>query len=155
MNDTRREGGCRCGAIRYELVGEPLFTHACHCTDCQKRGGPFGLSMLVEEGQVRLLQGAPVSVEVVADSGRSKSSHFCRSCGTAVWGRSAARPGLLVLRPNTLDDTSWFVPQAHIWTRSKQPWVSLPAGVPAFETVYDARELWPEASLARLRKPSR
>lgn len=150
MSEIRRQGGCQCGAIRYELAGEPLFTHACHCTDCQKRAGPFGLSMMVEEAQVRLLRGKPASHEVLADSGRPKSSHFCGRCSTVVWGRSAARPGVLVLRPNTLDDTHWFMPQAHIWTRSKQPWVPLPEGVPAFETVYDARALWPTESLARL-----
>lgn len=154
MTELRRQGGCQCGAIRYELVGEPLFTHVCHCTDCQRRGGAFGLSMLVEEKQFRLLQGDPEAVEIVADSGNVKTSRFCRRCGTTIYGRSAARTGIVVLRPNTFDDTAWFAPQAHIWTRSKQPWVALPEGVPAFETTYDAREVWPAESLARLRARS-
>ena len=28
-----------------------------------------------------------------------------------------------VVRAGTLDDTSWIVPTAHIWTASAQPWV--------------------------------
>ena len=29
------KGGCSCGQVRYQLTQDPLFTHACHCTDCQ------------------------------------------------------------------------------------------------------------------------
>jgi hypothetical protein len=36
-----------------------------------------------------------------------------------------------------------------IYTRSKLPWVTLPADVPAFEVYYDSKKLWPAESLAR------
>jgi hypothetical protein len=39
----------------------------------------------------------------------------------------------------------------HIYTRSKLPWIRLPGGVPAFEAYYDAKTLWPAASLERRR----
>jgi hypothetical protein len=42
-------------------------------------------------------------------------------------------------------------PDVHIYTRSKLPWVTLPAEVPAFEAYYDAKTLWPAASLERRR----
>ena len=32
-------GGCQCGAIRYEIVGFPLFLYTCNCTDCQRQSG--------------------------------------------------------------------------------------------------------------------
>jgi hypothetical protein len=38
------------------------------------------------------------------------------------------------VRAGTLDDTSWLKPTAHIWTRSKQPWITLPEGDRCFET---------------------
>ena len=28
-------GGCRCGAVRYRIEAEPLFTRHCWCRDCQ------------------------------------------------------------------------------------------------------------------------
>jgi hypothetical protein len=37
----------------------------------------------------------------------------------------------------SLDDTSWLRPTAHLWTRSKQPWITLPDGDRQFETQPD------------------
>ena len=32
MSDVR-QGGCQCGAVRYQVTGEPFATGVCHCTD--------------------------------------------------------------------------------------------------------------------------
>jgi len=40
-------------------------------------------------------------------------------------------------------------PDVHIFTMSKQPWVVLPAGTPAYHEYYKAAEIWPADSLAR------
>jgi hypothetical protein len=31
-----------------------------------------------------------------------------------------------IVKPGTLDDTSWLHPVGHIWTNSAQPWVTIP-----------------------------
>jgi hypothetical protein len=51
----------------------------------------------------------------------------------------------------TLDDPSAIQPDVHLYTRSRVPWVALPASVPAFDAYYDAKSLWPAASLERRR----
>ena len=33
------EGGCLCGAVRYESNSEPAVTAICHCKHCQKQAG--------------------------------------------------------------------------------------------------------------------
>ena len=30
---------CACGAIRFEIAGEPLFQNDCQCRDCQRKSG--------------------------------------------------------------------------------------------------------------------
>lgn len=150
---TTREGGCACGAARYELKGEPLFVHACHCTDCQRlSASAFGISMIVEKDRFELVKGRTARVELVADSGRTKQIYFCPACGGQLWNEVPHRPGLLTLKAGTLDAVDWFRPQAHIWTRSKQPWLRLDGGAPSFETTYDQAELWPADSLERARR---
>ncbi len=54
------------------------------------------------------------------------------------------------LRATTLDDRAALSPDAHIFTRSKLPWVRLPDDVPAFEVFYDLPAQWPPESLVRL-----
>ena len=152
MSPIKRQGGCPCGSLRYELTGEPLFVHACHCTYCQARtGSAFGLTMTLAEDQFRVITGQPASSETIADSGNILTSYFCRNCGGSLWSITPLRPGMVGLRPGTLDDTSWVEPGAHIWIKSKQPWVQLPNDVPAFQKVYDALEVWPKESLERMK----
>ena len=42
-------------------------------------------------------------------------------------------------------------PGAHIYTRSKLPWVRLPESVPSFNEYYDSKTLWPAASRERVK----
>ncbi|KAJ7024398.1 Mss4-like protein [Mycena alexandri] len=34
-----RKGGCACGSVTYAVVGKPLFSIYCHCTQCQRADG--------------------------------------------------------------------------------------------------------------------
>ena len=58
-------------------------------------------------------------------------------------------PALRFVRIGTLDDPTALRPDVHIFTRSKQPWVGLPAHTPAFEVYYDTKTLWPAEALER------
>ena len=61
-----------------------------------------------------------------------------------------ARLGRFV-RVSTLDEPHAIAPDAHIFTRSKVPWVVLPEGVRAYDIYYDMAREWPAESLARRR----
>jgi hypothetical protein len=55
------------------------------------------------------------------------------------------------VRVGTLDDPTALRPDVHIYVRSKLPWIVLPDGVSTFDAYYDAKKLWPAASLERRR----
>ena len=144
------EGGCHCGAIRYTLRAAPMFVHCCHCKDCQKQtGGAFAINALVEAANLPLLKGTPERIAMPTESGRPHDVYRCPKCLTAVWSDYGRRGVLRFVRVGTLDDPSALKPDVHIFTRSKQPWVGLPADVPAFEIYYDMKALWPKESLER------
>jgi hypothetical protein len=141
-------GSCFCGAVPYRLETEPMFVHCCHCRDCQRQtGSAFAINALIETERIALLAGAPEPVAMRTDSGRPHDIYRCPVCQTALWSDYGRRPTLRFVRVGTLDDP--LPPDAHIYTRSKLPWVGLPPDVPAFEEYYDAQKLWPAESLAR------
>ncbi|HET9322318.1 MAG TPA: GFA family protein [Gaiellaceae bacterium] len=149
MSDPR-EGGCACGAVRYRLTSEPLFTHCCHCLNCQRQtGSAFVINLLIEADRVELLAGDPQPVDVPRDDGSTQRIFRCPTCQVAVYSQYG-RPEVLFVRGGTLDDPSSIAPDVHIYTRSKLSWIRLPDAVPAFEVYYDSRALWPAASLERL-----
>jgi hypothetical protein len=144
------EGGCSCGAVRYRLASRPMFTHCCHCLDCQRQtGSAFVLNALIETDRIEVLSGAPEPVSMPTDSGRPHDIYRCPICRIAVWSDYGRRPALRFVRVGTLDDPTALPPDVHIFTRSKQPWVGLPEGVPAVEVFYDLQALWSAESLAR------
>jgi hypothetical protein len=107
------------------------------------------LNALIETAHVEITGRAPARFEQPTDSGRPHGIYRCATCGTAVWSEYGGLAVLRFVRVGTLDDPHALAPDVHIYTRSKQPWLQLPAGVPSFEGYYDARKLWPPASLAR------
>ena len=138
------------GAVLYRLESRPMFVHCCHCLDCQRQtGSAFVLNAIIEADRVTRLAGAPVAVTMPTDSGRPHDVYRCAGCQTAVWSDYGRRRVMLFVRVGTLDDPKALAPDVHIFTRSKQNWVGLPADVPAFDVYYDMQELWPAESLAR------
>ena len=145
-----REGGCSCGAIRYRLGSDPLFTHCCHCLNCQRQtGSAFVINLLIESERVELLSGEPQTVEVPRDDGSAQTIFRCPTCQVAVFSHYGW-PEVRFVRGGTLDDPSTVAPDVHIYTRSKLSWVTLPESVPAFEEFYDTKSVWPASSLERV-----
>jgi len=146
------EGGCGCGAVRYRLGSVPMFVHCCHCRDCQRQtGSAFVLNALIEADRMDVLSGQTTASEMPTDSGLPHNIYRCSACGTAVWSEYGGSSSLRFVRVGTLDDPAAAQPDVHIFIRSKQPWVTLPENVPAFDAFYDRRAIWPAASLERRR----
>ena len=144
------EGGCSCGAVRYRLTSAPLFVHCCHCLNCQRQtGSAFVINLLIEADRVELLAGEPQPVDAPRADGSMQRIYRCPTCEVAVYSEYT-RPEFLYVRAGTLDEPREIVPDVHIFTKSKVEWVVLPESMPAFETFYDMKELWPPASLERV-----
>jgi hypothetical protein len=145
------EGGCDCRAVRYQLLSAPLFVHCCHCRWCQREtGSAFALNAMIEAERVSLLCGAPEIVATPSNSGKGQLISRCPACRIALWSNYAgAGNALHFVRVGTLDDPDRCPPHIHIFTSTKQPWVILPANVPAVPEYYDRRQHWPAESLER------
>lgn len=129
-------GQCLCGAIAYEIDGEPAMTGVCHCRNCQRQAGSaFSTLAGIPKPAFRFTRGEP---KLYADSdtasGNTVERWFCGNCGSPIYSALPATPDMLYLKTGTLDDTSGFTPQFHVWCDSKQNWVTLEEGVPTMAT---------------------
>jgi len=147
------EGGCDCRAVRYRMTAPPLFVHCCHCRWCQRESGSaFALNALVETSAVELLEGETMAVDTPSESGRGQVLHRCPKCYVTLWSHySGGGPAIAFIRVGTLDDPDQISPDIHIYTASKQPWVTLSHEVPAVKSYYKVSEYWPAESLERAR----
>ena len=144
------EGGCDCGEIRYRMETAPLFVHCCHCRWCQRESGSaFALNALIESERVVHLGAEPELVDTPSLSGRGQKIARCPRCRVAVWSHYGGGPFVRFVRVGTLDEPDHLPPDIHIFVSSKQPWVVLPAGIPAVPEYYDLKAYWPPESLVR------
>jgi hypothetical protein len=145
------DGGCTCGAVRYRLVSAPVFVHCCHCSWCQREtGSAFVINALIESDRVQLLQGAPEPVATPSASGKGQKILRCPRCRVALWSHYPGGGDIIsFVRVGTLDQPDRCPPDVHIYTSTKQPWVVLPPGTPAFAEYYDRQDYWSADSLRR------
>jgi hypothetical protein len=147
------EGGCSCGAVRYRLASPPMFVNCCHCLDCQRQtGSAFVINALIETDRVIVTGAAPVAYHVATPSGRGQDIYRCPTCEIAVWSVYGGRTVFRFVRVGTLNDPTALAPDAHIFVKSKQPWVVLPASQPQFDVYYEMETQWPADSLVRRNK---
>ena len=129
------EGGCYCGALRYQAEGDPLFKAQCHCRECQYiSGGSVNVTIAMPEAGFRYTKGSPKRFER-SDLENPVVREFCGTCGTHTVSRPKGMPAAL-LKVGTLDDPSLFGgPQMAIYLCDKQSFHHVPEGVATFERV--------------------
>ena len=127
-------GGCACGAIRYEISGEPVVMNHCQCCDCQRRSGAGHGSYFTFSDKRRVkLEGEAMQCDVVADSGNVKTHAFCPACGSPVYLTFAAMPDLFTFHAASLDDPGRFEPQMVTYGVRGYAWDHLDSALPKFD----------------------
>ncbi len=145
------EGGCTCGTVRYSLTRAPLIVHCCHCTWCQREtGSAFAVNIMIETSAVVLVKGKARRETLPSASGKGQILVRCPDCGVTLWSHYAgAGEAIAFVRSGTLDTAMEIVPDIHIFTSTKRPWVILPDDLPAVPEYYRAADHWPAESIAR------
>lgn len=148
-----KTGSCLCGQVTYELNGEPLVIHACHCVECQKiSSSAYGVNLWIE-GKDLKVTGELSKYTTTGGSGKPHDNHFCSNCGSAIFSvYHAASPKFRFLRSGTLDDTSSVKPDVHIFLKDKQAGITIDDNTPQFEGYYHFKEVWSEASQKRFKE---
>jgi hypothetical protein len=126
------KGGCLCGAVRYEATAAPAMVGDCYCVDCRKSSGTAHCTHAVVPDAAFALSGDIKSYDRPADSGNIVSRGFCPNCGSAIFSRNAAMPGMLFIRVSSLDDPDAVEPQMAVYASRAPRWARMDKGKPIF-----------------------
>jgi hypothetical protein len=137
MSDSNvsRDGGCRCGRVRFRVSALPILTMACHCRGCQRMtGSAFSLSAAIPSEGFTVTEGEPV----IGGLHGSTRHYFCPYCMSWLFTRPEGFDWFVNVRATMLDDVEWSTPFIETYTNEKLPWVSTAAvhsyaGIPSIE----------------------
>jgi len=134
--DTKRTGGCMCGAVRYESTGEPFAVNHCHCRSCRKHNGApvvtlagFKADQVAFSGDERKIYASSPGV------GRA----FCGKCGTPLtWeGDGGDLGAIFEMHISSFDDPEVLVPTAHAFYPERIPWFDIADNLPRYKGFAD------------------
>jgi hypothetical protein len=124
-------GGCHCGAIRFEVSGEPLTHAICHCSDCRRHAGaPMVSWTMYPAGSMRITRGTP-KVYASSEHGRR---HFCADCGTGLfYFNDSMLPDIVDVQSATYDDPDAVPARIHVQVAERLRWMAGAHELPMFE----------------------
>src|SRR5258707_3926937 len=104
------EGGCYCGAVRYEAEGEPMLQAQCHCRECQFiTGGSPNMFVVMPLDGFKYTKGAPKQF-ARKDLDKPGTREFCAGFGTHIGARPQKPAG--VVKGGTLEYPAPITPQS-------------------------------------------
>ena len=127
------KGGCLCGAVTYEVQGDPMFVGHCACANCQKAtGGGHSSIAAFPEPQVAI-HGETTAYQGKGDSGQPTTYQFCPKCGSRLFTRAAMMPGVVMITLGTMEADADLQPSMMIYGKRRRAWDHVPAGLQVFE----------------------
>jgi hypothetical protein len=120
MSETTLRGGCLCGAVKFEVTGEPKrFVH-CHCSRCRKATGTgHATNLFLQPGVLRWLDGEERIRAFKVPEAKRFTNVFCEACGSRL-PRQAA--DAVIVPAGSLDDEIPMKPEGRIFYGSRASW---------------------------------
>jgi hypothetical protein len=123
------EGQCHCGAVHYELSGDPGHNSLCHCSDCRRHAGAPMVGWAGYPSEALTVEG---ETKVYASSEHGRR-HFCPECGTGLfYYNEVALPGIVDVQTATFDDPGANPPQLHVQFAERLGWMDEVDRLPKF-----------------------
>ena len=133
---TTKEGGCECGAVRYEVVGPMRKVVYCHCGQCRRTSGHYVAATACDMDDLGLQSDAGLAWYRSSDIAERG---FCKVCGASLFWRPDHGKYMAIMA-GTLDVPTGLTSREHIHTADAADYYSIDDGLPQFGGFHDA--LW-------------
>ena len=125
-------GSCLCGAVHYEINGEPTRFYHCHCRRCCKASGTgHATNLMVVPESLTWTRGEELLQRYKLPEAERFSTCFCTRCGSPM-PRQVPELHLLVIPAGSLDSMPWIQPEARIFWGSRAEWSCDASDLPVF-----------------------
>lgn len=112
------KGSCHCGAIQFQVSGEPNWLGACYCVDCRKVSGAPYLAFAGFD-DIAFTQGTPKEYS----SSEKVVRTFCNNCGASISFAYKKHPEKMFLCVGLFYEPEKLAPQKHIFNEQKLSWI--------------------------------
>lgn len=130
-NAGKHTGGCLCGAVRFEIVGALAPIQLCYCSQCRKaQGGAFASNIPVAAEAFSLVRGVDLLAHFQSSPGKERA--FCAHCGSPVYSRRTASPGVLRVRAGLIDAPLNTALAHHAYTDDCADWWDIEGDLPRY-----------------------
>jgi hypothetical protein len=117
---------CRCAAVQFKSQRPPILQVFCHCKNCQESTGSPFVRIAFFEAKHSEVAGSLVGRAFKAESGNGTTRESCANCGSLMFDRSDGFPALIGVMAARISEPFVFEPACHVWTKSRQPYVTIP-----------------------------
>ena len=122
MTDVKLQGGCLCGAVHYEVSGQPARFYHCHCSRCRKASGTgHATNLFLTGANLVFTRGEALLKRFKVPEAERFARQFCTECGSAV-ARYVPELNGVVVPAGSLDSEPPIKPQARIYWDSRADW---------------------------------
>ena len=125
---TITEGGCLCGAVRYQVQGPLRDVVNCHCSMCQRLHGNFG-----PHSKTRKVNLTITKIDGLAwyESSRFARRGFCRDCGSGLFWEPFELDATGIIA-GSLDGPNELKTMGHIFVGEKLDFYDISDDLPQF-----------------------
>ncbi len=102
QSSVKVQGGCHCGAVRFEAVIDKFEAINCNCSICHKKGF---LHLLVSPKNFTLIKGEHTLTTYTFNT-HTAQHIFCSICGIHSFYRPRSHPGWFDINLNCLDQVN-------------------------------------------------
>lgn len=126
------QGSCLCKGIRFSIRGPLAPIQVCHCAQCRRaQGGPLATNIPVEIGALTFHTGEDLLQHYESSPGKSRV--FCRVCGSPIYSRRDALPGVVRIRAGLLEGPVASQPAFHAFVASRADWWEIADALPQYQ----------------------
>lgn len=118
-------GGCRCGAVRFQVAAEPQHISYCHCADCRQATGAPVSAFVGFPADAASFGGDAPRTYINGPVTRS----FCGTCGSPIAYVDSRIGDAVYFMLGAMDAPHDYKPTQHAYVREQLPFVHMPDGL--------------------------